>query len=145
MGEFGFWSFYFSKRPRVVITLPLFLILIINPIYNGVLALLFYVDFLIGVGETNLLLWILLAFLSPVQLILYSMPFDISVLPLILLPVFWERFKIWGIAKVIMFPIVVGLATILSGISSALCLGFIEFIGTARISLWWGQVWGVFS
>ena len=139
----GFWRFYFTSPLRMLITIPLFLIIGVNLVYHMVLGPFFYIDFFLGFGDTNPILWFILFFVSPFQWAIYGIPITIATIPLVALPLLWHTPKIWGIAKIVIFVVGMTIATVVANLATLMGFGLINALGGARLSLWWAELWGV--
>ena len=141
----GFWRFYFTSPLRMLITIPLFLIISFNLFYHIVLGPLFYIDFFLGIGNTNLILWLILFFASPFQWMIYGIPITIATIPLVGLPLLWHAPNIWGIAKIIIFVVGFSIAIAVSNLATLIGFALMDALGGPKLSLWWAELWGVIS
>ena len=133
------WDWYFSKRLRSLFTIPIMVIVGINVFYNFVNLLLMEIDLLIG----NFILW--LFFGEMVVAFLGGLAITVSFLPLAFLPGLWHSNKVWGIAKIGIFILMVVASVIFASLLSFGALWFVDKFAVLRTSLWWAELWGVAS
>ena len=136
MDDFSKTNWYFTKKPRSIITIPLLLLVGINVIYHWVMAPLYWIDFLIG----NPLLFFLFGW--TVSGVLESIPMLISIIPIVTLPIIWEAEKIWGIFKIGAYIPVFVLSWALSNLMVTFNIWLLDIVATPRTTIWWSQLWG---
>ena len=132
-------AWYFTKRWRTFITIPILLLLGINFVYHSVMLFLLEIDLLIS----NLFWWIF--FGEAITAAIAGLAITVSYMPIAILPMFWHSKKLWGVAKIILFVISVVICTLLSGVLSVGGLWFVDLVGDLKLSLWWSDLWGVSS
>jgi len=49
----------------------------------------------------------------------------------------------WGVFKIVLFLVILVIATLLSGIISVAVLWLLDVFATLRTTLWWAELWGV--
>ena len=131
-------SFYFASWRRSIITVPLLLLLIVNPVYHGVMFFLLEIDLFIG----NFILWM---FFGEIILgAIGGLAVTTAVSPIAFLPALWHS-RMWGIAKVLLFVIGVIISAFVSGIMSFASIWLLDVFATPRTTLWWAELWGVAS
>lgn len=132
-------QFYFQLRLRSFVTIPLLILMLANPIYHSVMALLIEVDLFLG----NFLVWLFFGELIAAGMGLGAV--TISSIPIIFLPDLWRAKRLWGVAKIGIFLIGFFLATLFSGLVSVAALWLLDVFSEPRTTLWWGELWGTIS
>lgn len=130
-------SFYFASWRRSIITVPLLLLLSVYPFYYGVMALFLQIDLIMG----NFILWMFFGQLFVLSI--GGLAFSAAFVPIGLLPRLWHS-RIWGIAKILLFVIIIIISLVISAILSWASIWLLDVYATPRTTQWWAGLWGVF-
>ena len=130
-------AWYFTKRPRTIITIPILLVLGINFAYHAVMLFLLEIDLFIS----NFFGWIIFGGVVTAGIAILAI--SVSSIPIFTLPMLWHAQKLWGVAKITLFIVVVVVSVLASGLLSIGGLWFVDLVGDLRLSLWWSDLWGV--
>jgi len=133
------WAWYFSKRLRSVITIPILLIVGINVFYHFINLFLMEIDLLIG----NFFMFVLFGEL--IVGFLGCLAIIVSYLPLAYLPSIWHSKRMWGIVKIGAFILAVLASVIIASLLSIAGLWFVDKFADLRLSMWWAELWGIAS
>ncbi|MBI4284227.1 MAG: hypothetical protein HY663_07145 [Chloroflexi bacterium] len=132
------WQWYFTPGPRMIITIPILLLFGLNALWYFLLAFLVPIDLLLW----NF--WFFLFFGLTVSWFIGAISVVIASLAVVLLPNIWDG---WNVSSFVKFPAWIALAAISSfvpSITSGLGLNLLQWLGMPlRATGWWyGIAWG---
>ena len=129
-------EWYFTKKPRTFITIPLLILVSLNIIFHSVMVPLYWIDFFMAHPI------LFLFFGWEIFGILGGIPIMISVIPVATLPIVWEAEKIWGIFKIVIYIGIIALSGLGAGLATTFNLWILDKFATPRTTIWWSSLWG---
>jgi type IV secretory pathway TrbL component len=130
------WAWYFTPGVRMVLTIPILLIFVLNTLWYFLLIFMVEIDFLLW----NILFFIFLGL--TVGWIIAGIPAMISALAWAMLPQIWDGWKASAFAKMPAWLALAVVSVIIPSLIAGLGLDLLQWLGVPlRATGWW---WNVF-